>query len=254
MLEILTIEFNKMRRRPFVLIAALAALILPAPISLLAAKTGQGYDFLYKSIINLGQLMLLIPVLCIVAAMLFFEERDNSTLKSLKIVPISMKRLVSAKLIVLLIISALYSVFAFVSTVVFSVIGHMVVEHFVYKLNLCIITGIMVWAASLPCIALIVALNKNYIFSVLFSFMYAVMGFIITNATIRTAAPNIFMLLPVNIINRWLLPFFQNLDTASYPFDIEPSSINTVFCVIYLLLYTGLFGEIICSLFKKWDN
>lgn len=254
MLEMLTIEFNKMRRRPFILIATLAALILPAPISLLTAKTGQGYDFLYKSIINLGQLMLLIPVLCIVAAMLFFEERDNNTLKSLKIVPVSMKLLVSVKLIVLLIISVLYSVFAFVTTVVFSVIGHMAVEHVVYKLILCIITGIMVWVASLPCIALIVAINRNYILSVLFSFLYAVMGFIITNATIRTAAPNIFMLLPVNVINRWLLPFFQNLNTADYPFDIGPSSIKTVFCVIFLLIYTVLFGEIICNLFKKWDD
>lgn len=252
--EMIQIEFYKTRRRPFLLIASLSALILPAPISLLAAKTGQGYDFLYKSVINLGQLMLLIPVLCIVAAMLFFEERDHNTLRSLKMVPVSMKLLVSSKLIVLLTISVLYSVFAFVTTVIFSTIGHMIVEQFFYKLILCMITGVMVWAASLPCIALIVILNKNYIFSVLFSFLYAVMGFIITNATIRTPVPNIFMLLPVNVINRWLLPFFQELNTANYPFDIEPCSINTVFCVIYLLVYAGLFGGIICNSFKKWDT
>lgn len=254
MLEMIKIEFCKMRRRPFVLIATLAALILPAPISVLAAKTGQGYDFLYKSIINLGQLMLLIPVLCIVAAMLFFEERDNNTLKSLSIIPISIKLLVSSKLTVLLIISIFYSVFAFISTVIFSMIGHMAVEQFFYKLIFCIITGVMVWVASLPCIVLIVALNRNYIFSVLFSFLYAVMGFIITNATIRTKVPNIFMLLPVNVISRWLLPFFQNLNTADYPFDIEVSSVNTAFCVIYLLIYTGVLGWIICNLFKKWNN
>ena len=165
-----------MRRRPFILIATLAAVILPAPISLLAARTGQGYDFLYKSVINLGQLMLLIPVLCIVAAMLFFEERDNNTLKSLKIVPVSMNMLASSKLIVLLVVSVLYSILAFVSTVVFSLIGHMTVEQFAIKLLFCIAAGIMVWVASLPCIALIVVFNRNYIFSVLCSFLYAVMG------------------------------------------------------------------------------
>lgn len=254
MLEMIKIEFCKMRRRPFILIATLAALLLPAPISVLTAKTGQGYDFLYKSIINLGQLMLLIPILCIVAAMLFFEERDNNTLKSLSIIPVSIKQLVISKLIVLLVISVLYSAFAFISTVIFSLIGHMAVEQFVYKFIFCIITGVMVWAASLPCIVLIVALSKNYIFSVLFSFLYAVMGFIITNATIRIKAPNIFLLLPVNVINRWLLPFFQDLETADYPFDIEVSSVNTVFCVIYLLIYTGLFSWIICKLFKKWNH
>ena len=223
MLELLKIEFSKMQRRPFILIATLAAIILPAPISLLAARTGQGYDFLYKSVINLGQLVLLVPILCIVAAMLFFEERDNNTLKSLKIVPVSM-------------------------------IGHMAVEQFVTKLLLCIATGIMVWVASLPCIALIIVFNRNYIFSVLCSFLYALMGFIVTNATIQTEAPNIFMILPVNTINRWLLPFFQNLDTAKYPFDIGPSSVNAIICVVYLFVYALVFGWIICNRFKKWDN
>lgn len=69
----------------------------------------------------------------------------------------------------------------------------MTVEQFAIKLLFCIAAGIMVWVASLPCIALIVVFNRNYIFSVLCSFLYAVMGFIITNATIRTAAPNVFM-------------------------------------------------------------
>lgn len=180
MLELLKIEFSKMQRRPFILIATLAAIILPAPISLLAARTGQGYDFLYKSVINLGQLVLLVPILCIVAAMLFFEERDNNTLKSLKIVPVSMSLLAASKLIVMLVVSILYSIFAFVSTAVFSMIGHMAVEQFVTKLLLCIATGIMVWVASLPCIALIIVFNRNYIFSVLCSFLYALMGFIVT--------------------------------------------------------------------------
>lgn len=254
MLEMLKIELSKMKRRPFIIIATLAAVILPAPISLLASKTGQGYDFLYKSVINLGQLMLLVPILCIVAAMLFFEERDSNTLKSLKIIPVSVNLLVASKLIVLLVISVLYSILAFVSTAAFSLVGQMTVDHFMMKLLLCIITGIMVWDATLPCIALIVVFNKNYIFSVLCSFLYAVMGFIITNATIRMAAPNALMILPVNVINRWLLPFFQELDTASYPFDIGPSSVNSVFCVVYLLVYAVVFGWVICNRFKKWEN
>lgn len=115
------------------------------------------------------------------------------------------------------------------------------------------ITGTMVWVASLPCIAVIAILNRNYIFSVLLTFLYAIMGFIVSNATIRISVPNILLHFPVNVINRWLLPFFQELNTAGYSFEIEPCSINTFFCVIYLLVYTGLFGWIICSSFKKWE-
>lgn len=235
--ELLKIEFSKIRRRPFILIATMAAIIFPAPITILTAGTGQGYDFLYKSVINLGQLVLLVPVLCIVASMLFLGERDNNTLKALKMIPVSMGLMAVSKLIVLLVISVLYSILAFVSTVFFSMIGHMAVEQFAVKLLLCIATGIMVWVAALPCILLIIVINRNYILTVLCSFLYAVMGFIITNTTIRTEAPNIFMVLPVNTINRWLLPFFQNLDTAKYPFDINSCSVSTIGCVFYLFVY-----------------
>lgn len=184
----------------------------------------------------------------------FFEERDNDTLKSLKIVPVSMSTLVFSKLFVLLIVSVLYSLSAFVTTVVFSAASHMYVEHFLQKLVLCIMTGIMVWVAVLPCVAVLVALKKNYIFSVLFSFLYAIAGFMITNTTIKIPAPNIFMLLPVNVISRWLLPFFEKMNTAKYPFDIVPSSVNTFFCVTYLLIYVGIYGYIIYKYFKKWEE
>lgn len=37
-------------------------------------------------------------------------------------------------------------------------------------------------------------------------------------------------------------------------FDIGPSSVSTIFCVIYLLIYAVAFGWIICNRFRKWDN
>lgn len=51
LLKMLKIEFSKMRRRPFILIATLAAVILPAPISLLAAEPGKGTIF-YISLLS----------------------------------------------------------------------------------------------------------------------------------------------------------------------------------------------------------
>ena len=112
----------------------------------------------------------------------------------------------------------------------------------------------MIWVASLPCIAIIIRLSKNYILSVLLSFLYAVIGFIVSNATVTLSSPNFFMVLPVNVINRWLLPTFQKLNTAPYPFDIGTSAVSTCNCVLYLLIYAFVFGWLICKFFDKWND
>ena len=254
MLKLIKIEFKKMSRRPFILLATLAAILLPIPASFLGAKTGQGYDFIYKTVINIGHFVLLIPVLCIVAAMLFFEEKENATLKSLLVIPISPVRLAWAKLIVLLIISLSYSVIAYLATLIGAGIGQIETRQIGSKLLLILVMGIVTWVSALPCIALIIIISKNYIFSVLLSFMYAILGLILTSITLPLPVPNLVMLLPVGVINRWLLPVFQTLNTAPYPFDTEPCIVSTPFCIIYLLVYTALFGWIISNKFKHWES
>ena len=123
MLKLIEYEFRKLRRRPLLILATLASILLPVPVSILAARTGQGYDFLYKTVINIGHFVLLIPVLCIIGALLFFEERDNQTLRLLAIVPVSFSCLAWAKMIVLLIVSVSYSVFAYIATVIGAALG-----------------------------------------------------------------------------------------------------------------------------------
>lgn len=198
--------------------------------------------------------MLLIPVLCIIGSLLFFEERDNQTLRLLAIVPVSFSGLAWAKMIVLLIVSVSYSIFAYIATVIGAALGGMPVENPLGKLFLCFVMGIMTWVAIFPCVTVLVTLSKNYIFSVLFSFLYAIIGFILTNATIPNPSPNLFMVLPVNVVSRWLLPIFNSLNTAKYPFDIAPSAVSMPVCVLYLIAYTVLFGTLICKNFRKWKE
>ena len=252
MLKLVEYEFRKLRRRPLLILATLASILLPIPVSILTARTGQGYDFLYKTVINIGHFVLLIPVLCIIA--LFFEERDNQTLRLLAIIPVSFSGLAWAKMIVLLIVSVSYSVFAYIATVIGAALGGMPVENPLGKLFLCFVMGIMTWVAIFPCVTVLVTLSKNYIFSVLFSFLYAIIGFILTNATIPNPSPNLFMILPVNVVSRWLLPIFNSLNTAKYPFDIAPSAVSMPVCVLYLIAYTVLFGTLICKNFRKWKE
>ena len=252
MLKLVEYEFRKLRRRPLLILATLASILLPIPVSILTARTGQGYDFLYKTVINIGHFVLLIPVLCIIASLLFFEERDNQTLRLLAIIPVSFSGLAWAKMIVLLIVSVSYSVFAYIATVIGAALGGMPVENPLGKLFLCFVMGIMTWVAIFPCVTVLVTLSKNYIFSVLFSFLYAIIGF--TNATIPNPSPNLFMVLPVNVVSRWLLPIFNSLNTAKYPFDIAPSAVSMPVCVLYLIAYTVLFGTLICKNFRKWKE
>lgn len=254
MLKLVEYEFRKLRRRPLLILATLASILLPIPVSILTARTGQGYDFLYKTVINIGHFVLLIPVLCIIASLLFFEERDNQTLRLLAIIPVSFSGLAWAKMIVLLIVSVSYSVFAYIATVIGAALGGMPVENPLGKLFLCFVMGIMTWVAIFPCVTVLVTLSKNYIFSVLFSFLYAIIGFTLTNATMPNPSPNLFMVLPVNVVSRWLLPIFNSLNTAKYPFDIAPSAVSMPVCVLYLIAYTVLFGTLICKNFRKWKE
>lgn len=254
MLKLIEGEFRKLHRRPLLILATLASILLPIPVSILTARTGQGYDFLFKTVINIGHFVLLIPVLCIIASLLFFEERDNQTLRLLSIVPVSFSQLAWAKMIVLLIVSVSYSIFAYIATVIGAMLGNMPVENPIEKLLLCFVMGIMTWVAVFPCVTILVKLSKNYIFSVLLSFLYAILGFIFTNATIPNPSPNLFMVLPVNVISRWLLPIFNDLNTAKYPFDIGPSTVSTPVCVLYLIAYTIIFGVLLCKSFTKWKE
>lgn len=254
LLQLVQLEFLKLHRRSLLILATLASVLLPVPASVLAAGTGQGYDFIFKTAINIGHFVLLIPVLCIIASLLFFEERDNHTLRLLSIVPVSYARLAWAKMVVLLAVSTAYSVFAYTATIIGAALGGMPVGNPVQKLLLCIVMGIMTWAAALPCVAVLVRLSKNYIFSVLSSFLYAIIGFIATNATIPASAPNLLMLLPVNVISRWLLPIFNRLHTAKYPFDIGPSTVSTPVCLLYLAVCTALSGTLLCKNFGRWKE
>ena len=137
MFQLVEAEFRKLHRRPLLILAALASILLPIPISLLASRTGQGYDFLFKTTINIGHFVLLIPVLCVIASLLFFEERDNHTLRLLNIVPVSYARLAWAKMIVLLVVSIAYSVFAYLATVIGAALGNLPVTDPIPKLLLC---------------------------------------------------------------------------------------------------------------------
>jgi len=236
--DLLICEFQKLKRKKFILFATLAAFLLPIPLTAFAIKQNWNYDELFNIILTFGHFILLIPVLCIVATILLFMERDNNTLKNLLCIPITRSKLVITKLLVLVIVSILYATAAFLASILGAAVAGVSVSNIIEKLLLSIALGIMTMVASLPCITLIVWCNKNNIISLIISFLYTIVGFIFGINPTNAPGINLSTLLPTGMITRWLIPYMKSghlsKNTVSQIFVSTPACI-TFLCVVTLI-------------------
>ena len=72
--------------------------------------------------------------------------------------------------------------------------------------------GILMWAGAMPCIFLVVALNRSYIISVIIAFFYTAVNYIFGTSDLFITQPfglNPGTLLPGSLTFRW---YFQYLD------------------------------------------
>ena len=88
----------KLKRKKFIPLVFLSAFLFPVPITFLMAtprmlerypnKTVL-FDGLFNMVMGYGVIFLLPCVIGVIAAMLFFMERDNDTFKNLRTIPVS---------------------------------------------------------------------------------------------------------------------------------------------------------------------
>lgn len=251
MLNLLSCEFQKLRRKKFIQITIAAAFLFPIPLTILMAKDRMAFDQLFRANVLMGNLLLLPCVLGIIAAMLFFMERDNDTLKNLLTIPVSKTKILLAKLSVLLILSVIYSVAGLGATLIGGVIvGN--VEGVLYRLFLSVLLGILVLIATLPVIMVIVAKNKSYVFSILVSFAYAVIGFAITMmfGSSPETVNSIATILPVPIIQKWFLSTITVEEALSY---ILPYTLSTPVCFGIMGIYGVIFTIASAFFYKRTE-
>ena len=115
LLNLIRCEFWKLKRKMFVQLVLAASFLFPIPLTAIIyylntaqnkyATKAAAFDALWQSVIGFGMLLLLPCILGIVAALLFFMERDNDTFKNLRTIPITSSQMVIAKCIVLLLLS-----------------------------------------------------------------------------------------------------------------------------------------------------
>ncbi|AZV55174.1 ABC transporter permease [Clostridium sp. AWRP] len=183
MLKLIQIEFFKLRRRKFVWIMMLSALIMPFLAFLLSKyvwKTGVDPVQFYKwSAFGYTMFIILPFVLGVLCTMLMYDENQYDMLKQLWIVPISKMGYFFSKFFVVLIYSICFMLITAVASVMFSVLPGYVTfqwESVLFLLKKCLDIGVITAFAILPILA-IASSQKGYILPVCITLVYAFLGF-----------------------------------------------------------------------------
>ena len=150
MLKLIKCEFLKLKRKKFIPLIILAAFLFPIPLtylmttpSMMERYTDQAdaFDGLFNMVLGYGIQFLLPCIIGVIAAILFFMERDNDTFKNLRTIPVTSTQMVLAKIIVLFLFGIIFCVASTLATILCG-FGTLEVYGIGYKLFLAVETGI----------------------------------------------------------------------------------------------------------------
>lgn len=252
MLRLIKCEIRKMKRKNFVLFVVFAATLFPIPFTILAMKGSLGnmetFDQLFMAVISYGEAIMLPCVLGILASMIFIMERDNDTLKNIRVIPISMQRIVTAKIGVLFIMGILFSIVTTVSSMIGGVIAGSAITNILEKFGIAALTGIMYTAGTLPVLIAVVYFNKSYIFSVIITVFYTFFNFFLAfvGLAIDTPVMNVLKsIMPTPTIYRWQASVFVDSSESFYEI-IKPYflSLPTALLVVSILGVLSYFAVV----------
>ena len=172
MLKLIKCEFLKLKRKKFIPLIILAAFLFPIPLTYLMTTPSMmerytdradAFDGLFNMVLGYGIQFLLPCIIGVIAAILFFMERDNDTFKNLRTIPVTSTQMVLAKIIVLFLFGIVFCVASTIATILCG-FGTLEVYGIGYKLFLAVETGIFITAGTLPLIVLVVVLISCYVF------------------------------------------------------------------------------------------
>ncbi len=254
MLNLLFVEFLKFKRKKIFTFGILAAFIFPVFNAVLLSDST--FASIQSGVREDNAFLLLMPLLIILASHLFFVEQDNDTLKSILSIPISKKHLVVVKLLVLLIFSIAFQVTGFMVCFAIAVLQKIPVHDFVFQLALTASTGILMWAAALPCVVLVVWFNKSYILSVIIVFFYTLLNYGLHFSDAIMMQPlgfNAGTIMPVPMIFRWLYQYYTpvgEIQTSFYN-RFRPYFAPTSICFSVLLLESVICIYFMISIYRS---
>ena len=256
MLKLIKCEFWKLKRKR--LLYALMSLSLFFPLILAyMAKAGTGADTTEH---YLQTRVFLLPCLIgIIAAILFFIERDCDTSKNLRTIPVTNTQLIMAKISMLFIFSVAFCLISTLSVALFCKLFHVgMVYGMTYKIFMSLIFGVLIVAASLPIVFLIIYFNKSFLLSILLAFFYSIFnwGILGTIGTSISAAKIAFLnSFPVICVMNWtsglMMDNLQKDNLLPEAYAIVPTTFHTIF-IMAITVVLSLW--LIIRFYKKWTR
>ena len=126
MLKLIKCEFLKLKRKKFIPLVILSAFMFPIPLTYLMTTPSMmerytdkadAFDGLFNMVLGYGIQFLLPCIIGVIAAMLFFMERDNDTFKNLRTIPVTSTQMVLAKIFVLFLFGIIFCVASTIATI-----------------------------------------------------------------------------------------------------------------------------------------
>ncbi|WP_018213519.1 ABC transporter permease [Desulfitobacterium hafniense] len=261
MLRLIKCELWKLKRKKFVFFVVFAALLFPIPFTILVLGGGVGgmdaFESLYAMLLCLGEPIMLPCVLGIVAAMLFFMERDNGTLKNSRTVPVPAWKIASAKIAVLYILGLVYACATMISSMLGGFIAGSDLGNIGDKVWVSVITALFYTTSVLPVVIAIVGFNRSYIFSIIFTFFYTMFGFILGFTGQFTSSAPVMKLLtnimPAPIIYRWQAS--QMIEPGTNAYSVwEPYLLPMWIVALTVFIIGALSYGVIIKIYQKQES
>ncbi len=210
LLKLVSCELAKLKRKKFIPFVIVSAFMFPLPLALLMLTPrmtarydtkAELFDDFYQFVLGYGVELLLPCVICIIAAILFFMERDNDTFKNLRTIPVTGTQMIFTKIIVLFLFGLIFCLSTAAVTIV---CGSLIAEvgGLGYKLWLAVEMGIFVTAGTLPLVVLVVYFSRTYIFSVLLCIFYSVLS-LTAESSFGVLPKLLCWLMPIPLTNLW---------------------------------------------------
>lgn len=238
MLKLIRCEFLKLKRRRFVALTMGVAFLFPIPVLFLAVRQAQSFYMLFRIVFVFGEMLFLPCVLGVLSAMIFLSETENNVFKNMLTVPVSKTKLFISKCLVLMILSVIYCLIELSASIVAScfVGGSLQATSFI---SFSILSGIFMFATSLPVILFVIAFGKNYTISNIVSFMYAVVCFALAYLCLGSGGEAMLKtqitMLPVVTVFQWYLGYFP---LESRLQNYLPYAISTTDIMIYMVIFS----------------
>ena len=210
MLKLIFCELAKLRRKKLIPFVILSAFMFPplVAIMMLTPRIMERYDTkaalfddFYQFVLGYGVELLLPCILGVIAAMLFFMERDNDTFKNLRTIPVTSTQMIFAKIIVLFLFGLIFSLSSAIAAIL---CGSLIAEvgGLGYKLWLAVELGVFVTAGTLPLVVLVVFFSKTYIFSILLCVFYSVLSLTVEGCY-EVLPKFLCWMMPLPLLNIW---------------------------------------------------